>query len=409
MSSHHHRSGQCPNCRTALGANDNFCPSCGQENHDLKVPFKHLILELFESVFHFETKFFTTLKSIFTRPGQITSDFWEGKRARYMHPFRMYVFVSFLFFLVGNKVADKKADAVEKSIQQVEQNHSVRIAELEDLAGTGNPAQNQSSLKSKGLGEFVGIDLVVPIDSAARRHFISTLKQSKDADLDTLLRKKAIAPTAENRVKLRQALALIPDTTDIPTQLELGPINFYFGTLQQREEFTQHLGNYTTLQLDSMLTKMRLKPNRFNRTLLKQAAKASSNEGHFLSEIIHAFMKNLSWVMFVLMPVIALLLLAVFYRKKRYYFEHLIFSIHAHTILFILLTFTLTINYFASTDSLLLPAFLLGWVYFFISLKTVYQQSWLATVFKFFLLSFVYLIITFSFLAGAFFLGFMTF
>jgi len=178
MASHHKKFTHCPNCGNPLRAHDNFCPNCGQENHELKLPFSHLFLELFESLFHFETKFFTTLKIIFTRPGQITRDFWEGKRARYMHPFRLYIFVSLLFFLSISKIAERKAHEIGKSIQEIQQNKRLNLMELNDLMRTGNKAYDDS-LK-KALGAVTHVDLKVPVEPVARYNFIVTLKKSND-------------------------------------------------------------------------------------------------------------------------------------------------------------------------------------------------------------------------------------
>ena len=72
----------CPNCGASLRADFEFCPMCGQENHDLRVPFKTFLYEFVENITHFDTKLWNTLKVIFTRPGQLTKDPVEGKRAR---------------------------------------------------------------------------------------------------------------------------------------------------------------------------------------------------------------------------------------------------------------------------------------------------------------------------------------
>ena len=96
----------------------NFCPICGQENHELNVPFHHFFIEVIEGLFHFETKFLTTVKTVFTKPGQITKDFVNGKRARFVPPLRLYFFVAFFFFLYLNdiiegQVLSPKADAAK--------------------------------------------------------------------------------------------------------------------------------------------------------------------------------------------------------------------------------------------------------------------------------------------------------
>src|ERR1700709_1429206 len=98
MNKHRRKIGLCPNCQAKLAPKDNFCSNCGQENHDLNVPFHHLVGEFLESIFHIDTKFWHTFKAIFTSPGKITSDFVAGKRASYMPPARLYIFTSFVFF-----------------------------------------------------------------------------------------------------------------------------------------------------------------------------------------------------------------------------------------------------------------------------------------------------------------------
>ena len=46
----------CPNCGRSLLAADNYCPSCGQENHTHKLPVRHFIVELLSGLFNFDTK-----------------------------------------------------------------------------------------------------------------------------------------------------------------------------------------------------------------------------------------------------------------------------------------------------------------------------------------------------------------
>jgi len=100
MAKNRRKFSQCPNCGYTLEATNNYCPNCGQENHDLNVPVKHLIAEFFEGTLHFDTKVWHTLKLLILKPGLLTEKFNIGQRASYVPPFRLYVFVSLVFFFV---------------------------------------------------------------------------------------------------------------------------------------------------------------------------------------------------------------------------------------------------------------------------------------------------------------------
>ena len=80
-----------------------------------------------------------------------------------------------------------------------------------------------------------------------------------------------------------------------------------------------------------------------------------------------------------MMPVTALLLLLIFYRKK-YYYEHLIFSIHIHTIFFSHPEFSFLPFRFLSAivlgNMLWSWTFLICLIYLILSLKYNYKQRW---------------------------------
>ena len=92
----------CPNCGFRFDLQSpytNYCPECGQENHDLNIPLKNLVKEFIDSVFNFDGKSVRTLKALIFKPGLLTVEFMLGRRASYVMPVRLYVFISFLFFL----------------------------------------------------------------------------------------------------------------------------------------------------------------------------------------------------------------------------------------------------------------------------------------------------------------------
>jgi hypothetical protein len=90
----------CPNCGHGIAGSDRFCPSCGQEHRDLRVPFKHLMEQAVEGVFHLDARVFRTMRSLLFRPGSLTVAYLEGRRKQFVAPVRLYLVISLLFFFV---------------------------------------------------------------------------------------------------------------------------------------------------------------------------------------------------------------------------------------------------------------------------------------------------------------------
>lgn len=87
----------CLNCgETVLGK---FCHHCGQENVEVKESFGHLIMHFFQDLTHFDGKLWKTLKLLLFKPAKLTQLYMDGQRANYIHPIRMYLFISTVFFL----------------------------------------------------------------------------------------------------------------------------------------------------------------------------------------------------------------------------------------------------------------------------------------------------------------------
>jgi hypothetical protein len=87
----------CLNCGELV--DKKFCPECGQENLDLRDNFFHLAGHAIGDFFHYDSKFFRSAIPLFTKPGFLTKEYWAGKRARYLHPLRMFFFVTIVFMI----------------------------------------------------------------------------------------------------------------------------------------------------------------------------------------------------------------------------------------------------------------------------------------------------------------------
>lgn len=99
MSGREHAHGaRCQNCGAPLSGP--YCSACGQRDIDYTRSFGHILEDALEGFLHFDGKFALSARYIFTRPGFLTREFIAGRRVRYTHPVRFYVFASFLFFAV---------------------------------------------------------------------------------------------------------------------------------------------------------------------------------------------------------------------------------------------------------------------------------------------------------------------
>jgi hypothetical protein len=87
----------CPNCRAILSGP--YCFSCGQRQIDLDQPFRELADEAMESFLSFDARIFRTLGPLVARPGWLTVEFLAGRRARYIHPFKLWFAFSVMLFL----------------------------------------------------------------------------------------------------------------------------------------------------------------------------------------------------------------------------------------------------------------------------------------------------------------------
>lgn len=98
----------CKNCESLFEGH--FCPNCGQSVKDFDRPFSVLFFDILANMWAFDTRVFKTLKSLLFKPGEMALDYVNGRRARYMPPFRLYIFISFIFFLLLNISATNRVN-----------------------------------------------------------------------------------------------------------------------------------------------------------------------------------------------------------------------------------------------------------------------------------------------------------
>lgn len=319
MSRHHLRHDKtCLNCGTFVA--DRFCPHCGQENLEPVESVGHLIRHFFEDITHFDGKFFITVKDLICRPGFLTREYVAGRRTTYLNPIRMYIFISAMFFLALFAGSEEKTEP----------------------AGTPTHAVN-----------------------IFRQQLADSLRSVKTDDLH-----KAF----------NDALAGRLDTAKIrDTSQSLGLKYSSAGTVMIDIEENK----YNTLrEYDSIQRTLpdSAKDRGTMRWILRNNVRQKEKHGgqsklHLVVDVRHDIPK----VMFILLPLFALYVGWFYDRKKYYYVNHAIFSVHFHSFVFLLFLFLLLLDWLIPGQwaGLVLAALapILLFIYLVLALRGMYSQS----------------------------------
>ncbi|MEP7245506.1 MAG: DUF3667 domain-containing protein [Gammaproteobacteria bacterium] len=88
---------RCANCQAPLSGP--FCSVCGQRHEPHIHSLGEFLHEATESITHADSRVWHTIWPLLTKPGFLTREFLEGRRARFLPPFRLYLVLSVVFFL----------------------------------------------------------------------------------------------------------------------------------------------------------------------------------------------------------------------------------------------------------------------------------------------------------------------
>jgi hypothetical protein len=94
---------RCANCQTPLVGP--FCSNCGQRHEPHMHSMREFASETFEGFTHADSRLWRTLWYLLMKPGFLTVEFLEGRRARYLPPFRLYLVLSVVLFLAAGSVS----------------------------------------------------------------------------------------------------------------------------------------------------------------------------------------------------------------------------------------------------------------------------------------------------------------
>lgn len=349
----------CLNCGRDVA--ERFCTNCGQENIEPRENFRSLLTHFFNDFTHFDGKFFRTIRVLLFNPGKLSLAYIDGKRASYLHPIRMYLFISFVFFLfiyLTGSISPGEIHAY--NTPSVDSVTAVLTQQITSLQKTQVP--NDTS-----MGDFI------------IRERILQLEKSK-------WQLKADSSKATEIWQNLNDSSLVFDSKDS----SLVSAEWY--ELQQRQ----------------------LSPEKRDRGvehwIKKKIARANGkfkSSSELLTLLSEKFSAQLPKLLFISLPLIALLLAALYFRRKQWgYADHAILTLHLFSATFLLLAINLIFSLlFKSLHWNLINRILeIGFgilfpIYYYSSLRNFYAQTVGKTIWKTLLLllgSALILVIIFS-------------
>jgi hypothetical protein len=146
-----HQENICSNCNSEL--TDIYCSKCGQKNVGL-LTFRVIINDFLDNIFSIDSRLFVTLKYLIFKPGYLTTEYWAGKRKKYLPPFRLYLVLSVIYFLLtpmlrnGHYITSKEIPLSQKGRALIHVNeYPDRVQGLVWFEFTPEEIQNSNLIK----------------------------------------------------------------------------------------------------------------------------------------------------------------------------------------------------------------------------------------------------------------------
>ena len=339
----------CENCGAKLAGP--HCAQCGQAAIDYRRSFRHVIVDVLDSFLNWDSKFFATIGLLIVKPWRLTNEFLAGKRVRYLHPLRLYLLASILFFFAVNYGA-----------------RGLRV-DTSNL-GSKDRAEIEADLKNEDL----------PPEARAK--------------LERLLREPSPPPLPA--ASLSPAASAVPATSSAPAA-PTAPPKQTFGPVTDRP--------FVLFDADT-------KPSTpFEKWIEARAKEKFGEHGTKFGLFLSTLFSNLPYMMLCCIPLFAFVLKVLYVRRHIFYIDHLIYALHIHTFAYtgimLIVLATIGLNRVAS-GALAGWAIALLWIAFvvqiFLSIRRVYRQGWFISTLKFFTGGFIYLFVLAVALAATFFI-----
>lgn len=299
-----------------------------------------------------------TLIALLFRAGHLTNEYIRGRIVSYIAPFRLYLVASVLFFLLFSFIGLAVLERSQVNIRELEAVADARNAlqeferELADMDTATMPAAARSSLR--GAHADLQAALAQAARSAAATSQAATPAEGAIADSAA----SAVADSAD------AADGAVPEP---PAALAPGG--------DRLQPWARRIRSETRFPaLDRAVQRK-----------IEQVGQLKPREA--FGQVARGYIEFAPHMIFLLLPVYALLLKLLYVRRGRYYAEHFVFALHIHAFAFVTFTLVLLVPWDWIDRALLLWMI----VYMWIAMRKVYGQGVVRTTVKWWVLGWSYL------------------
>lgn len=264
----------CLNCSFVV--DQRYCPNCGQENTKSTKSFHHLFIHFFEDLTHYDNAFWKTIFNLFFKPAALTKAYHSGKRLSFLAPVRLYLFISFITFLSISLFPNETGN---KSGYKPKKNQ-IMVPSIDSL-----------HIEEKGVDGLTKFGIISQENNDV---FKKLFFQSKKVDTN---------------FKVKKAVNI-----------------FEFKTINQLDSIQEN---------SSQRNKVTKSEYWFFKKWLK--VKNENTNEQIIDKFTESFTHNLSKVLFLYMPVFAFILWLFHDKKKWYYFDNGIFTLHYFSFLLLVI------------------------------------------------------------------------
>ena len=415
--------GECRNCGTPLVGR--YCHQCGQRHRTAKPSIKMVAERMVDSVFEVDSRILRTVRLLFLRPGALSSHYFAGRRADFIPPVRLYLVASVVFFLpfaalvpditqddeenrvliqVSETTVDRLVDGTltpEDAVRRARHTGSAAIDSLpEDTTGArGEDAEDRMDDRfPDDLDERVDV-----VDLGADSRVVLAVSGLPDALYETVADEETVDATVQVRRStldsltadqltpedmVRRGLFFSDAATDSLPPASSGLKGFSEGwsladvedsvpsVFKRRVDVEDVRDSLVVLEISDI-------PAEVYRASVPPEVRAEQDEAEDDGRTaLETVLRNLGQVMFLLMPLFALILSMVYLTEP--YAHHIIFSLHVHSFAFFIIGVQLILELVGlPTGVLVLGRFVAGtavFVYLIGAMRRAYGSTLLRTI-----------------------------